>query len=123
MDLVAILLVIMLGIMVVFQAALVIGLPCGKMAWGGQHTGKLPNNLRIASAISALFFIFCILVVLSYSEANDLIPLGFSKYFLWFLTAYFVLGIFMNALSRSKLERLWAPYITLMLILSMLLLL
>ena len=54
MILAAILAVILLGVIVVFQLALAFGAPWGAAAWGGQHPGVLPTRLRIASAVVAV---------------------------------------------------------------------
>lgn len=113
----------MLGGVALFQALLAFGFPYGKAAWGGLHPGVLPRNLRIGSAITSLFFIFSILVVLSKARILVLFPASFENGLLWFLTLYFFIGIIMNAISRSKLERWWAPYVAVLFILSLRLLL
>lgn len=115
----AILLGIMMGGVALFQLLLALGFPYGHIAWGGQHKGVLPTSLRIGSAIAALLFIFSILVVLSKVNILNIFPEVFEKYYMWFITTYFVLGTIMNAISRSKVERLWAPYSAVMLILSL----
>ena len=46
--------VVLLGVIVVFQAALALGAPLGYAAWGGAHPGALPPRLRTASAVTAL---------------------------------------------------------------------
>jgi hypothetical protein len=104
----------------IFQILLATGAPYGEAAWGGQKGKVLPRNYRIASAFSCLFFIFSILVVLSATAIIDLFSSSFADGYMWFLTVYLGLGIFMNAISRSKIERLWAPVIAVMFVLSLL---
>ena len=103
-----------------FQILLAVGAPYGEAAWGGQKGKILPRNYRIASVLSCLFFLFSILVVLSITGIIDLLNSPFVDRYMWFLTIYLGLGIFMNAISRSKIERLWAPIIAVMFVLSLL---
>ena len=46
-----------------FQAALALGAPFGRAAWGGSRT-HLPRSLRFASAIAVVFWLLAALVVL-----------------------------------------------------------
>ncbi|MDI3243415.1 hypothetical protein QK292_17940 [Arthrobacter sp. AL08] len=90
----------------IFQGALIAGAPLGKDSWGGQHR-VLPPKLRIGSAISiAVYPLFAYAAL----AKSGLVPPLVSEYFtavtMWVLTAYFVLGVFMNGVSRSKPERL-----------------
>ena len=102
---VAVLGCVLLGALAVFQALLVAGRPLGRFAWGGQHD-ILPTGLRVGSAVSiALYAAFAVLM-LSAAGALDLLPDGFVDVAIWVLTGYFALGIAMNAISRSRPERL-----------------
>ena len=95
----------LLGALAVFQALLVAGQPLGRFAWGGQHD-VLPTGLRVGSAVSiALYAAFAVLM-LSAADALDVLPTGFVEIAIWVLTGYFTLGIAMNAISRSRPERL-----------------
>lgn len=51
----AVLVCAVLGLLAVFQAGLVAGLPLGRFAWGGQHI-VLPSRLRIGSAVSIVLY-------------------------------------------------------------------
>lgn len=96
---------VLLGALAVFQALLVAGQPLGRFAWGGQHD-VLPTGLRVGSAVSiALYAAFAVLM-LSAADAMDVLPTGFVRVAIWVLTGYFALGIAMNAISRSRPERL-----------------
>lgn len=90
----------------VFQGALITGAPLGRMAWGGQHQ-VLPTKLRIGSAVSiALYGLFAYVALAKAGLATPLISDGFTSVFTWVLTAYFMVGVVMNGISRSKPERL-----------------
>jgi len=94
-----------------FQVGLAIGRPWGRAAWGGQHGRILPTRLRIASAIVAAavhpLLIACI------ASSAELAPgwamPGAGTAMMWALTGFFLLGVVMNAVSRSPIERWWAP--------------
>lgn len=101
----------LLGVIAAFQLALALGMPARRMAWGGQHEGKLPVGLRIASAVAGL--VIYPLVTLLILEAGgvtdfevipDVGPVG-----MWVFTGLFAFGALLNLVSRSKAERVWAP--------------
>lgn len=98
-------LVVLLGLSI-FQLLLVVGKPLGEYAWGGQHK-VLPQKLRVGSAISIiLYLIFALFLVskagiVSVITSTSLLTIG-----TWVLAGYFALGVVMNAISRSKKERM-----------------
>lgn len=88
-----------------FQIALIFGAPIGHFAWGGKHR-VLPLKLRVSSGISIIIYIFLILLALEgvgYIDifSNDTVV----SIALWISFAYLTLGIFLNAISRSRPER------------------
>jgi hypothetical protein len=96
---------VLLGALALFQAALAAGQPLGRFAWGGQHE-VLPARLRAGSVVSiVLYAVFAVLIVQA-ADLLDLLPDGVASVAIWVLTGYFVLGIVMNAMSRSRPERL-----------------
>jgi hypothetical protein len=102
---------LLIGIVVVFQVALVAGAPWGAAAWGGQHPGRLPGRLRVASAISAIVLVALAFLVLTAAGLVDTPP-PVEPWLLpatWGATGYFVIGGLVNLISRSRVERLWAP--------------
>ena len=102
----AVLAVVLLACLAVFQAALAAGAPLGRFAWGGQHT-VLPTKLRIGSAVSiVLYGLFALIILATAERASDGTGAGITDVGIWVLTAYFALGIGMNAISRSRSERL-----------------
>lgn len=82
----------------------------------------LPTGFRVGSVFSALFFVLAILITLSRGDVIGLFARGLTTVFFWIYTIYFGMGIVMNALSRSKIERVWAPFVAAMFVLSLLLL-
>ncbi len=76
------------------QLALAAGLPLGEIAWGGQHPGVLPANLRWSSVGAALVLALC-LAALHYRFRPGL----------WFFAGYFLLNTVLNLFSPSALER------------------
>jgi hypothetical protein len=100
----ALALTLVLAALAVFQAALILGAPLGRFAWGGQHD-VLPPRLRIGSAVSVVIYALIALIAWDRVGAIDLFPSLFSEVAMWVVFAYFVLGILMNALSRSTSER------------------
>ena len=97
--------VLMAGL-IVFQAALIAGAPLGHFAWGGQDR-VLPVQKRLGSAISiGLYLIFAVLVLQRAGLANVLPWPGIVVVATWVLAGYFALGIVLNAVSRSRPERL-----------------
>jgi hypothetical protein len=103
-----------LGALAVFQALLIAGAPLGRFAWGGQND-VLPSRLRIGSGVSiALYGVFALLI-LQAAGAVTLLPRGLVAVAIWVLAGYFALGIVMNAVSRSRSERLVMTPLTLVL--------
>ena len=93
-----------LAALAVFQAFLIAGAPIGRFAWGGQHD-ILPARLRVGSAVSiALYAVFAI-VILERAGLFTLFGAAFVHVAAWVLFAYFVLGVVMNGISRSRPER------------------
>ena len=101
----AVLAVVVLTGLAVFQAALAAGAPLGRFAWGGQHR-VLPTKLRIGSAVSiVLYALFALIILATAQRASDGTGAGVTDVGIWVLTAYLALGIVMNAISRSRPER------------------
>ena len=97
--------VVVLAGLAVFQALLVAGQPLGRFAWGGQHV-VLPTGLRVGSAVSIALYAGFAVLILCAAHALAVLPTGFVDIAMWVLTGYFALGIGMNAISRCRSERL-----------------
>lgn len=111
MEVAAIIAASLMAIVALFQLALVFGAPWGQAAWGGQNPGPLPTRLRIASLGSALLLVFMAWIVLATAGVVETAPVPTSWLvpLTWVITAYFALGVLMNLISRSRMERIWSP--------------
>ena len=99
----------LLAVIAIFQIALALGAPWGSAAWGGQHPGVLPPRLRRSSAVvGVVVYPLIIAMVLSAAGVTGDWLGGAAQPVLWVLSAFFALGTVMNAVSRSKPERIWA---------------
>jgi hypothetical protein len=93
-----------------FQAAIAAGAPLGRAAWGGAHV-RLPQRLRVASAVAVVVWILAALVALARARFEvSPIPFTVSRWAIWVLVVILPIGALVNAASRSPWERfLWAP--------------
>jgi hypothetical protein len=96
-------------VVIVFQACLLLGVPWGVASMGGKYPGKYPPKMRVVALINILILGFIFLVVLS--RANLLLPElhSISRTAIWFIVVFFTLGTFLNTITPSKIERIWAP--------------
>lgn len=118
MSVAAIAATIVLAGLAVFQLALVFGAPLGRFAWGGAHV-RLPTRLRIGSAVSIVLYAVFAAILLDRADLIDVIPDGTSRIAAWVITGYLVLGIPLNAISRSRGERIvMTPVVTILVVLS-----
>jgi len=116
----AIALVVILSLLAVFQLALALGAPLGHFAWGGQHR-VLPGRLRIGSLVSIVIYAITAVLALDRVGLIDVVPDVVSTVGMWVVFAYFVIGIPLNAISRSKPERyVMTPVVTVLAVLSLL---
>lgn len=104
----------------IFQVALALGAPWGKLTWGGRFPGQLPGYMRGVAIISAVLLIACALVVVI--RAGALLPEGqpVSRKLVWVVVAYCVLAVVANTFTPSRWERIvWLPVVLTMLICSL----
>jgi hypothetical protein len=100
----ALALTVVLALLSIFQSALALGAPLGRFAWGGRHR-VLPARLRVASAVSILIYGLIATIAWDRVGAIDVFAEPISEVAMWVVFGYFVLGILMNGISRSKPER------------------
>jgi hypothetical protein len=113
-------LVVILSALAVFQLALALGAPLGRFAWGGAHR-VLPTRLRIGSAVSIVVYAVIATLALDRAGVVDVVPDPVSTVGMWIAFGYFVLGIPLNAVSRSRPERLtMTPVVVVLAVLSLL---
>ena len=116
----AVALCVILGVLAVFQLALALGAPIGRFAWGGQHR-VLPARLRIGSAVAIVIYAVIAVIALDRAGAIDVVSDVVSTVGMWVVFGYFVLGIPMNAVSRSRAERYtMTPIVVVLAVLSLL---
>ena len=116
----AIVLTVLLVVLAGFQLALALGAPLGHFAWGGAHR-VLPPKLRIGSLVSIVIYALIVVIALDRSGVIDVVPDPVSTVGMWVVFGYFVLGIPLNAISRSKPERFtMTPIVLVLAVLSLL---
>jgi len=111
---------ILIGIVVLFQFGLVVGMPWGEATMGGKYPGKLPLPMRIVSVFSMLILTTLAIIVLTKADLilAELKSIAFTA--IWFVVGFSVIAIILNTLTPSKIERkIWAPTTALLLITSL----
>ena len=110
-------------VLAIFQAAIALGAPVGKAAWGGRNPGVLPRNLRIGSAVSVVIYLFAALIVLDRAGVPLIdLPDTLSFYGTWALVALLTIGAVVNLASSSPYERFgWGPFAAVMALLTLIL--
>jgi hypothetical protein len=107
----------MFAALAIFQAALVAGAPLGHFAWGGQHR-VLAANLRVGSLVSIVLYALFTAIVLQRAGIIAILPAAVADVGIWVVAAFLALGIPLNAISRSVLERFtMTPVVTVLLVL------
>ncbi|NVM46291.1 MAG: hypothetical protein HWN79_15375 [Candidatus Lokiarchaeota archaeon] len=90
----------------VIQLLLAIGLPLGKLAFGGKYE-KLPTNMRIMSIVSIGIFTVASIAILERAGLLIIfnIPI-FTLVFVWIIAIYLAFNTLLNIMSKSKQEKL-----------------
>ena len=102
---VAIIVCVLFVWMSIFQLLLALGLPIGRLAYGGKYE-KLPNKLRILSLIAIGIFVFASISVLDRAELITIFnnP-DIAYYAVWVIAVYITFNTLLNAASKSKWEK------------------
>lgn len=103
--------VLALGLVSLFQIALIAGAPMGEYAFGGQNPGKLPTKFRIGSVFTLAIYVGIIGHMLAQlGILPKMLPAGLNSAANWAIFGLNLLSLVMNAISRSKKERdMWVP--------------
>jgi hypothetical protein len=111
---------VILALLAAFQIALAAGAPWGRFAWGGQHR-VLPRKLRIGSVVSIVIYALIAFIAWERPGVTSVLPDAVAQVAMWVVFAYFVIGVLMNAISRSKPERYtMTPVVLVLAVLSLL---
>jgi hypothetical protein len=105
----AIIFSILIGIVILFQGALALGAPWGSASMGGKYPGKYPPKMRIVAILNMLILSILILIVLARADLILSQLYEFSRYAIWAVVLFTIVGTIMNTITPSKIERIWAP--------------
>jgi len=110
-----------LGALAVLQVLLILGMPLGRFAWGGQHD-RLPLRLRAAACLSVLIYVIFAGVALAHAHLiTTPVPSLIIVIAMWVITAYLFLSVLPNLASKSVHEkRLMTPVSAVLAILALL---
>lgn len=103
-----------------FQLALALGAPWGSYAMGEAFPGQYPTSMRIEAIFGAALLGVMAAVVLS--RAGLALPKlsRASRWLVWVIVAYGVVGLVLNLITPSGGERLiWAPVSLVLLVCSL----
>lgn len=94
----------LLTALAILQVLVALGLPHGRLVWGGTHR-VLPRRLRIGSAASVLVYagIAVVLLIRGGVLPGENSPAAIVL--AWVAFAVFALSVPLNAISRSRAER------------------
>ena len=121
-TLLAIVFSVLVGIVILFQFALVFGAPLGEYSMGGRFKGRYPLKMRVVAVINALILASVCVIVLIRAEFIMPHMYSFSKTAIWFVVGFSALSVVLNATTKSVWERrIWLPVTIGMLICSLIL--
>jgi hypothetical protein len=100
-----IVLCVVLAALAAFQAALIAGAPWGEFAWGGADRVLPPAKKRGSAVAIALYLVFAVVFLFKAHLIPGVRPDGIIGVVTWMIVAYLVLGVLMNAISKSSKER------------------
>jgi small-conductance mechanosensitive channel len=111
----------LLGGLAVLQVLLIVGLPFGRFAWGGQND-RLTPRLRIAAGLAIVIYaLFVTIALIRLHIIAAPIPDLIIVTAMWVITAYLILSVLPNLGSKSIHEkRLMAPLSAVLAILALL---
>ena len=110
---------VMLAGLGVFQAALTAGTPWGHLAWGGKYK-ELPQLMRGGSFLAIILYGIGAAIIVQAAGVATVLPQAMVDIGIWVVAGYLLLGVAMNAVSRSLPERLAMTPITIVLLILVL---
>jgi hypothetical protein len=100
----------LLLVLALFQLALAAGAPWGAYAMGGAFPGVFPPAMRVAALVQVPILALVALVV--FARAGLVLP-GWARaarILIWIVVALLAVGVVLNLITPSPMERLiWAP--------------
>jgi hypothetical protein len=106
-----------IGLVVLFQGALIFGAPWGDLALRGSWKGVLPLKVRWLPALSIVLLIAIARVVLGQSNITQ--RWG-PRWLIWLAIGYMAVGIVMHIFTPSQAERaLWMPVLSVLFALAL----
>ena len=97
-------------VVVAFQLALVAGVPWGELTMGGAVRGQLPPRMRAIAFGSAVLLTGFGAIVAARAQLAFPRWRHASRWLIWVVAAYALVGVALNALTPSPRERaLWLP--------------
>ncbi len=102
--------------LVIFQLGLAAGAPWGRASYGGQPP-RIRPALRVSSAVAALVWPLIALTILRRAgvEVWTPVPDPAVPVVVWVAVAYLAVGVVLNTITRSRIERaIWMPVTTVM---------
>jgi len=119
-DVAAVIYIVLAGATAIFQLALAAGAPWGEVSMGGRFPGRYPAPMRLAAVAFALLIAAMAAVVAARAGLAFDSWYETSRWLVWVVVAYSVIGLLMNLATPSKRERaIWAPVTTVMLVTSL----
>lgn len=97
-------------VLALFQFALALGAPWGAYAMGGAFPGVFPPAMRIAALVQIPIVGLVAVIVLA--RAGLVLPswARASRILIWIVVGLLAVGVVLNLITRSPIERLiWAP--------------
>ena len=118
-TMVALTFVSILAALAVLQLLLIMGLPLGRFAWGGQHD-RLSTRLRVSAGIAIVIYAAMAVIALGRADVVVVPVAGLALTIsMWVVAAYLCLSVLPNLASKSVSEkRLMAPVSALLAVLA-----
>ena len=105
--------------LILFQLALAAGAPWGEFAMGGAFPGQFPPTLRVAAVLQAALIVGMVTVVLARVGIFFTGWVRRTRWLIWVVVGYGVIGLILNLITPSTGERaLWGPVALVMLVSS-----
>lgn len=99
----------LMAVVIAFQLALAAGAPWGAASMGGAYPGKYPPRMRWVALANAGILAALTLVVLARAGLAAAWLQPASGWAIWIVVVFAAVGTVMNTITRSRIERIWAP--------------